>query len=89
MSRNASAHRSTEQTVASRSPAILSDAAVSFWQGISLGAAVAMTLSEKYDRDVGFCYDRKEKKDHGEKGQFVGAEMRVNLSLVNGQLLIL
>lgn len=46
-------------------------------QGISLGAAVALTLADRHGLEVGFTYNRKEVKDHGEKGLLVGAELKV------------
>jgi orotidine 5'-phosphate decarboxylase subfamily 2 len=45
------------------------------YKGISLGAIVASALYEKYGVDVGFAYNRKEAKDHGEGGKLVGASM--------------
>lgn len=42
------------------------------YKGIPLVAGVAMALSEQ-GRDVPFCYNRKEVKDHGEGGTLVGA----------------
>ncbi|CAN0484235.1 unnamed protein product, partial [Hapterophycus canaliculatus] len=46
-------------------------------QGIPLGAVVAATLAERHNRDVGFAFDRKEAKDHGEKGRLVGEDLEV------------
>merc|ERR1711957_234800 len=45
------------------------------YKGISLGAVICATLYNKYGIDVGFAYDRKEAKDHGEGGKLVGASM--------------
>ncbi len=42
------------------------------YKGIPLAAGVAMALAEQ-GRDVPFCYNRKEVKDHGEGGALVGA----------------
>lgn len=42
------------------------------YKGIPLAVATSMKLKEKYDLDVPFCYNRKEKKDHGEGGSLVG-----------------
>lgn len=42
------------------------------YKGIPLAVATSMKLKEKYDMDVPFCYNRKEKKDHGEGGSLVG-----------------
>lgn len=43
------------------------------YKGVPLAVATAMALSAE-GRDVGFCFDRKEAKDHGEGGTFVGAQ---------------
>lgn len=45
------------------------------YKGISLGAVVCASLYSEYGIDVGFAYDRKEAKDHGEGGKLVGADM--------------
>ncbi len=42
------------------------------YKGIPLAVATAIALAEKHEKDVGFCFDRKEAKDHGEGGLFVG-----------------
>jgi orotate phosphoribosyltransferase len=43
------------------------------YKGIPLAVATAAALSRRTGRDVGFCFDRKEAKDHGEGGVLVGA----------------
>ena len=40
--------------------------------GIPLSVSASVALYEKYGLDVGYCFDRKEVKDHGEGGMFVG-----------------
>lgn len=40
--------------------------------GIPLVSALAVSLSTKFKRNTAFCYNRKEKKDHGEGGIVVG-----------------
>ena len=42
------------------------------YKGIPLAAAAAVALADKYQKDVNFCFDRKEVKDHGEGGVMVG-----------------
>lgn len=42
------------------------------YKGIPLAAAAAVALSDQYQKTVNFCFDRKEVKDHGEGGMFVG-----------------
>lgn len=44
------------------------------YKGIPLAISAAVALCEKYGKDVGFCFDRKEVKDHGEGGMFVGTQ---------------
>jgi len=45
------------------------------YKGISLGAVVCSALYSDYGVNVGFAYNRKEAKDHGEGGTLVGASM--------------
>jgi orotate phosphoribosyltransferase len=45
------------------------------YKGISLGAVVSSALYAQYGVSVGFAYNRKEAKDHGEGGVLVGADM--------------
>ena len=42
------------------------------YKGIPLAAAVAIALYQEHGRDVGYCYNRKEEKTHGERGTLVG-----------------
>jgi orotate phosphoribosyltransferase len=46
------------------------------YKGVPLAVATAIALSEGAGegRDVGFCFDRKEAKEHGEGGMFVGTQ---------------
>ncbi|EST08532.1 Phosphoribosyltransferase domain protein [Kalmanozyma brasiliensis GHG001] len=46
------------------------------YKGIPLAAATAMALQLQHGRDVGFCFNRKEAKTHGEGGSLVGAELK-------------
>lgn len=41
------------------------------YKGVPLAVATVIALFER-GRDAGFCFDRKERKDHGEGGVFVG-----------------
>jgi len=51
------------------------------YKGVPLAVATAIAISEE-GRDVGFCFDRKEAKDHGEGGVFVGTQPTAGQSLV-------
>ena len=42
------------------------------YKGIPLAVAAASSLYRKYDRDLPYCFNRKEVKDHGEGGAMVG-----------------
>ena len=44
------------------------------YKGVPLAVSAAVAMYEKYGRDVSFCFDRKEVKDHGEGGMFVGKQ---------------
>merc|ERR1712060_772677 len=46
------------------------------YKGISLAAGVSAALFSEYGIDVGFAYNRKEAKDHGEGGNLVGADIK-------------
>lgn len=51
------------------------------YKGIPLGAATAIALAQNHQRDLPWCFNRKEAKDHGEGGTLVGAPL-------NGRVLI-
>lgn len=42
------------------------------YKGIPLAVSTVVALSKKYGVDSSYCFDRKEIKDHGEGGMFVG-----------------
>ena len=44
------------------------------YKGVPLAISAVVAMYEKYGRDVSFCFDRKEVKDHGEGGMFVGKQ---------------
>ena len=46
------------------------------YKGIPLVVATAMALADEHGRDVAFCFNRKEAKDHGEGGVLVGHRLR-------------
>ena len=43
------------------------------YKGIPLSVATAMAISELYGKDVRYCSNRKEVKDHGDKGILLGS----------------
>lgn len=52
------------------------------YKGIPLVCATAMAMTERYQRNIPYAFNRKEVKDHGEKSLWVGAP-------VTGRVLIL
>lgn len=46
------------------------------YKGIPLAVTTAIALAEEHGHDVGFAFDRKEAKDHGEGGWLVGHQLR-------------
>lgn len=52
------------------------------YKGITLAAATAIALAD-LGRDVGFAYNRKEAKDHGEGGLVVGAPLAGRVVIVD------
>ena len=53
------------------------------YKGIPLVTATATALARNHRRDVPWCFNRKEAKDHGEGGVLVGAPMRGRVLLVD------
>lgn len=43
------------------------------YKGIPLSVAAAIAISEKYGADIKYCSNRKEIKDHGDKGILLGS----------------
>ena len=45
------------------------------YKGIPLSVSAAVALYDKFGTEVNYCFDRKEAKDHGERGMFVGKQL--------------
>lgn len=52
------------------------------YKGIPLTVAATMALSEFYDADIRYCSNRKEVKDHGDKGILLGSPISAHDKLV-------
>jgi orotate phosphoribosyltransferase len=52
------------------------------YKGIPLAAGTSIALSEQ-GRNVPFCYNRKEAKDHGEGGTTVGAKLQGKILIID------
>ncbi len=46
------------------------------YKGIPLGVATVMAISELYGKDVKYCSNRKESKDHGDTGILLGSPVQ-------------
>ncbi len=44
------------------------------YKGVPLAVSAVTALYNKYGKDMFYCFDRKEVKDHGEGGMFVGRQ---------------
>jgi len=53
------------------------------YKGIPLAAATAISLAEHHQRDLPWCFNRKEAKDHGEGGTLVGAPLDGRVLIVD------
>lgn len=45
------------------------------YKGIPLSVAASMAISEQYGKDIKYCSNRKEIKDHGDKGILLGSPL--------------
>ncbi|MGM0525983.1 MAG: orotate phosphoribosyltransferase [Pseudomonadota bacterium] len=70
--------------------AALTDAGVEFdvlfgpaYKGIPIATATAVALYDHHQQDTPYCFNRKEKKDHGEGGNLVGSELNGKVMLVD------
>ncbi len=52
------------------------------YKGIPLSVVTAMGLAELYGKEVQYCSNRKEAKDHGEGGKLLGAELADGMRVV-------
>lgn len=64
--------RNIQENVEGRIDALFGPA----YKGIPLAVAAGISLSNLYDRDVNYCFNRKEIKDHGEGGAMVGYKLQ-------------
>lgn len=46
------------------------------YKGIPLAVTTAATLASKHKRNIGFSFNRKEAKEHGDGGMIVGAQLK-------------
>ena len=53
------------------------------YKGIPLAATTAVALAEHHQRDMPWCFNRKEAKDHGEGGTLVGAPLAGRVLIVD------
>jgi orotate phosphoribosyltransferase len=53
------------------------------YKGIPLAAAAGIALADHHDRNVPWCFNRKEAKDHGEGGNLVGAGLTGGVLIID------
>lgn len=52
------------------------------YKGIPLSVATTMEISQMYDKDIRYCSNRKEVKDHGDTGILLGSPMEAGDKVV-------
>lgn len=53
------------------------------YKGIPIATTTAVALAEHHDKDLPYCFNRKEAKDHGEGGSLVGSALQGRVMLVD------
>ena len=53
------------------------------YKGIPIATTTAVALADKHEIDKPYCFNRKEKKDHGEGGNLVGSPLQGRVMLVD------
>lgn len=53
------------------------------YKGIPLATTAVVALAAHHQRNVPYCFNRKETKDHGEGGQTVGAELKGRILIID------
>lgn len=53
------------------------------YKGIPIATTTAVALADKHQIDKPYCFNRKEKKDHGEGGNLVGSPLAGRIMLVD------
>ncbi|NQY36740.1 MAG: orotate phosphoribosyltransferase [Alteromonadaceae bacterium] len=53
------------------------------YKGIPIATTTAVALSDGYNMDIPYCFNRKEAKTHGEGGSLVGSELKGKVMLVD------
>jgi len=53
------------------------------YKGIPLAATTAVALYDRHQRNIPYCFNRKEAKDHGEGGNIVGAPLEGKILIID------
>lgn len=53
------------------------------YKGIPLASTLAIALADHHNRDVPYCFNRKEAKTHGEGGIIVGSELQGRVLIID------
>jgi len=53
------------------------------YKGIPLAAATSIALADHHQRNIPWCFNRKEAKDHGEGGNLVGAGLSGRIMVID------
>lgn len=53
------------------------------YKGIPLAASTAIAMADQHNLDLPYCFNRKEKKNHGEGGNIVGAALKGRVLIID------
>ena len=53
------------------------------YKGIPIVSSTAVALAEQHDKDIPYCFNRKEAKTHGEGGSLIGSPLKGRVMLVD------
>ncbi|MFA5050428.1 MAG: orotate phosphoribosyltransferase [Candidatus Micrarchaeia archaeon] len=52
------------------------------YKGIPLAISISLAMYKEYKKNLGWIFDRKEKKTHGDSGSFIGCALDVSAKIV-------
>lgn len=76
------AEKIVEQIAAGTLPADIDTVFGPAYKGIPLAVSTSIALTSVHGIDIGYTFDRKERKDHGDGGMMVGTQLRDGMKVL-------
>ena len=76
------AEKIAEEIAAGNLPAGIDTVFGPAYKGIPLAVSTAIALTSAHGREIGYTFDRKEKKDHGDGGMMVGTQLKDGMKVL-------